>query len=129
MEKITKKNSIFYNQLWINKAIEEGNINLIPVGEHNKLEKSIGEYIELMYIKIKEEPKKVTKHNSILYSIEWIKKYKEEGLKMPKYIPNKYSIGEVLSLKYLERELLNNKLTSESALYLKNEHIKKLERK
>ena len=111
------------------KAIEEGNINLIPVGEHNKLEKSIGEYIELMYIKIKEEPKKVTKHNSILYSIEWIKKYQEEGLKMPKYIPNKYSIGEVLSLKYLERELLNNKLTSESALYLKNEHIKKLERK
>ena len=72
---------------------------------------------------------KITKKNSILYSMEWLKNYQEEGLKMPKYIPNKYSIGEVLALKYFERELLNNGTTSESVLYLKNEHIKKLERK
>ena len=27
--KITKKNSIFFNQLWINKAIEDGNSHLL----------------------------------------------------------------------------------------------------
>ena len=30
MEKLTKKNSILYNQEWINKAIEEGYIEFIP---------------------------------------------------------------------------------------------------
>ena len=127
MEKLTKGNSILYNQLWINKAIEEGNINLIPTGEHTKIDKSIGEYIELMYNQIKDEPLKVNKHNSILYTLEWIEKYKEEGLRIPKYIPNKYSIGEILSLKYFERELL--KPNPEEILYLKGEKIKKLEKK
>ena len=47
MEKITKKNSILYNQLWINKAIEEGNMDFIPV--HKLPGKSIGECIEIKY--------------------------------------------------------------------------------
>lgn len=126
MNKITKKNSILYNQLWINKAIEDNNYKFIPIEEHIKLNKSIGEYIEEKYTNYKEE-NKVTKHNSILFNQEWIKKYKEEGLRIPKYIPNKYSIGEVLSLKYFEYELL--KPNPEAILYLKNEKIKKLEKK
>ena len=126
MNKITKKNSILYNQLWINKAIEDNNYKFIPIGEHIKLDKSIGEYIEEKYNNYKEN-NKVTKHNSLLFNQEWIKKYKEEGLKFPKYIPNKYSIGEVLSLKYFEHELL--KPNPEEILYLKNEKVKKLEKK
>ena len=45
MEKITKKNSILYNQLWINKAIEEGHMDFLPI--HLLPNKSIGEEIEL----------------------------------------------------------------------------------
>ncbi len=126
MEKLTKKNSILYNQLWINKAIEEGNYDFLPYKKVDN--QSIGEYIEMKYRKIKEkESQKITKHNSLLFTLEWIAKYKEEGLKIPKYIPNKYSIGEVLSLKYFEKEII--KPNPEAILYLEGEKVKKLERK
>ena len=149
MEKITKKNSILYNQLWINKAIEEGHMDFLPV---NILpNKSIGEYIEIKYNQLEKHQKllknsadtnefiyidklynetpKVTKKNSLLFTIEWISKYKEEGLEIPKYIPSKYSLGEILELRYFERELINLKPHTEDILLLPNEKVKKLERK
>lgn len=128
MEKITKKNSILYNQLWTIKAIEEGYINLIPDKKLKNM--SIGEQIEINYKKIKiTDTPKITKKNSLLFSIEWLNKYKEEGLKLPKYIPNIYSIGEVLELRYFERGLLKEKPHTEDILLLPNEKAKKLARK
>ncbi len=126
MEKLSKKNSILYNQLWINKAIEDGNICFLP---HNKPKnKSIGEYIEEKYNESKNnENIKITTKNSILYELEWRKKYLEENLTLPRIKSNKYSFGELLALKYFEKELLRP--NTESILYLKNEHIKKLEKK
>ena len=124
MEKITKKNSIIYNQLWINKAIEDGNMSFIPIENHVKLGQSIGEYIEEKYKNYKDSPK-ITKHNSLLFEIEWIKKAKEDNLRIPKPTP-KYTRGEILELLYLEREIL--KPNPESILYLRNERIRKLEK-
>ncbi len=94
MTKITKKNSILYNQLWINKAIEDGNMSYIPIGNHVQLRQSIGEYIEEKYNNYKETPK-ITKHDSLLFEIEWIKKAKEDNLKIPKPT-SKYTRGEIL---------------------------------
>lgn len=51
-EKITKKNSIIFNQLWINKVIEEGHIELLPSKKPEN--QSIGEYLEEKYKKIEE---------------------------------------------------------------------------
>ena len=121
MTKITKKNSILYNQLWINKAIEDGNMSYIPIGNHIQLGKSIGEYIEERYKNFKESPK-ITKHNSLLFEIEWIKKAQEDNLKIPKPT-SKYTRGEILELLYFEKELL--KPNPEEILYLKGEKIKK----
>ena len=119
MKKITKKNSIIYNQLWINKAIEEGHIEFLPVVKFPN--KSIGEHIEIKYNQLYNEEftkhyhnntldyynhlisnsPKVTKKESLLFTREWILKYKEEGLKIPnRRISNNYSLGEILELLY-----------------------------
>lgn len=122
MEKITKKNSIFFNQLWINKAIEDGNYHLLI--SNKPKEYSIGEIIELRYELEDLDPKskKITEENSILYTREWINKFLEEGLR--KYIPTRrittrYSIGKILSLKYYELTVLNNSKNNQSAKVLK----------
>lgn len=109
-EKITKKNSIIFNQLWINKAIEEGNIRLLPWTKPDDL--SIGEFIEKQYENIEEtEQIKINKHNSMLFLREWKEKYIEEGLRIPsrKITTDKYSLGEILALRYFEREILLKK--------------------
>ena len=104
--KITKKNSIFFNQLWINKAIEDGNSHLLIYKKDPN--KSIGEIIEERYIEEDLEPKskKVTEHDSILFQREWIEKYREEGLPIPnRRVALKYSLGQILALKYFEIEM------------------------
>ncbi len=104
--KITKKNSIFFNQLWINKAIEDGNSHLLIYKKDPN--KSIGEIIEERYIEEDLEPKskKVTEHDSILFQREWIEKYREEGLPIPnRRVALKYSLGQILALKYFELEM------------------------
>lgn len=104
--KITKKNSIFFNQLWINKAIEDGNSHLLIYKKDPN--KSIGEIIEERYIEEDLEPKskKVTEHDSILFQREWIEKYREEGLPIPnRRVALKYSLGQILALKSFELEM------------------------
>lgn len=64
MEKLTKKNSILYNQLWINKAIEEGYLEFIPV--HKIPNKSIGEHIEIKYNQLYNEEFDKNYHNGTL---------------------------------------------------------------
>ena len=108
-EKITKKNSILFNQLWINKALEDGNSFVLISKKED--DRSIGEIIEERYIKEDLEPKskKVTEHDSILFQKEWIEKYKEEGLSIPnRRVALKYSLGQILSLKYFELEMREN---------------------
>lgn len=105
-EKITKKNSILFNQLWINKAIEDGNSFVLISKKED--DKSIGEIIEERYIEEDLEPKskKVTEHDSILFQREWIEKYREEGLPIPnRRVALKYSLGQILDLKYSEIEM------------------------
>ena len=105
-EKITKKNSVLFNQLWIKKAIEDGNsFVLISKKKDNR---SIGEIIETRYLEEDLEPKskKVTEHDSILFQREWIEKYREEGLPIPnRRVALKYSLGQILALKYFEIEM------------------------
>ena len=126
MEKITKKNSILYNQLWINKAIEEGHMDFLPIFKSNSI--SIGEYIEMKYEQYEKnippsKTTKITKHNSLLFEIEWIRKATEDNIRIPKPT-TKYRRGEILELLYFERELM--KWNSNSILHLKGEKIKKL---
>ena len=105
-EKITKKNSILFNQLWINKAIEDGNSFVLISKKED--DKSIGEIIEERYIEEDLEPKskKVTEHDSILFQREWIEKYREECLPIPnRRVALKYSLGQILALKYFEIEM------------------------
>ncbi len=105
-EKITKKNSILFNQLWINKAIEDGN-SFVLISK-KKDDRSIGEIIEARYLEEDLEPKskKVTEHDSILFQREWIEKYREEGLPIPnRRVALKYSLGQILALKYFEIEM------------------------
>lgn len=136
MTKITKKNSIIYNQLWINKAIEEGHMDFIPI--HKFPNRSIGEHIEIKYRQLENEEVnklyheslykkdfsklkrtnskevKITKKNSLLYELEWIAKYKEENIPLPSRTIQRqtsYSYGEILDLKYFERQLLKNNKT------------------
>lgn len=137
MEKLTKKNSILYNQLWINKAIEEGHMDFIPV--HKLPNKSIGECIEIKYNQlyneefyknyhngtleayehIIENSPKITKNNSILYTREWIKKALEDGEPIPnRKVCNNYSIGEIIALRYYEKEIMNGYSKSEECLKL-----------
>ena len=105
-EKITKKNSILFNQLWINKAIEDGNSFVLISKKED--DKSIGEIIEERYKEEDLEPKskKVTEHDSILFQREWIEKYRKEGLPIPnRRVALKYSLGQILALKYFEIEM------------------------
>lgn len=105
-EKITKKNSILFNQLWINKAIEDGN-SFVLISK-KKDDRSIGEIIEARYLEEDLEPKskKVIEHDSILFQREWIEKYREEGLPIPnRRVALKYSLGQILALKYFEIEM------------------------
>ena len=69
-KKITKKNSILFNQLWINKAIEDGNSFVLISKKED--DRSIGEIIEERYLEEDLEPKsrKVTEHYSLLYQRE-----------------------------------------------------------
>ena len=125
MEKITKKNSILYNQLWINKAIEEGHMDFLPIFKSNSL--SIGEYIEMKYEQYEKniqplKTTKIAKHNSLLFEIEWIRKATEDNIRIPKST-SKYKKGEILELLYFERELM--KWNSKSLCYLNGEKIKK----
>ena len=105
-EKITKKNSVLFNQLWIKKAIEDGNSFVLISKKED--DKSIGEIIEERYKEEDLEPKskKVTEHDSILFQREWIEKYREEGLPIPnRRVALKYSLGQILALKYSEIEM------------------------
>ena len=105
-EKITKKNSIIFNQLWINKAIEDGN-SFVLISKKEE-DRSIGEIIEERYLEEDLEPKsrKVTEHDSILFQREWLKKYREEGLPIPnRKVALKFSLGQILALKYFELEM------------------------
>ena len=119
MEKLTKKNSIIFNQLWINKILEDGLYHLLPYQKPNN-NLSIGEYLENKYNDNYDETQKVTKHNSLLFEREWYLKFKEEGLHIPKKNPySKYSQGEILSLKYFEIELIREYKESEKNKCLK----------
>ena len=105
-KKITKKNSILFNQLWINKAIEDGNSFVLISKKED--DRSIGEIIEERYLEEDLEPKsrKVTEHDSLLYQREWLKKYREEGLPIPnRKVAGKYSLGQILALKHFELEI------------------------
>ena len=105
---INKKNSILFNQEWINKVIEEGRMDLLP---YKKLEDgtSIGEFLEAEYRKKREYPKaKVTSKNSLLYDKEWTLKFKEEHIQILKYTSDKYSLGEHLADKYFRLQMIKN---------------------
>ncbi len=120
MEKLTKKNSIIFNQLWINKVIEEGRMNLLPSKLDNGM--SIGEYLESKYEEKENDSPKITKNNSYLFEREWKKKILKENIKAPKHKTEKYSIGELCEIKYNEIQLFkeNNK---EKCLELKQNYF------
>ena len=108
-EKITKKNSIIYNQLWINKIIEERHMELLPSHKISNL--SIGEYIEALYITKfndnNDNPIKISKSNSILLKREWQEKFREEKLSIPTVSMNsKLSLVELMEIKYKEIEVM-----------------------
>ena len=103
---INKKNSIIFNQEWINKIIEEGRMDLLP---YKKPEdgSSIGEYLETIYHKEREVKRaKVTKKNSIIYDKEWAAKFREENIYSPKYTSTSYSLGEHLEAKYFRLQMI-----------------------
>lgn len=135
MEQLTKKNSILYNQEWINKAIEEGHMDFIPV--HKFPNKSIGEHIEIKYNQlyneefdkhlhngtleeykhfINESPK-VTKRESLLFIRECIKKAREEGIPLPnRRISLHYNIGEIMELHQYQKDVINPLLEKKQKL-------------
>jgi len=98
MEKVTRKNSIYYNQEWINKLMEENKMDLLPT-QKPLYNLSIGETIAIKHAFIKDTPK-VTKKNSLLFYKQWVEKYFEEGLTIPRERPKEYSIGEYLEIAY-----------------------------
>ena len=102
---ISKNDSIMYNQLWINKALEDGNsFVLISKKKDNR---SIGEIIEVRYLEEDLEPKskKVTEHDSILFQREWIEKYRQEHLPIPnRRLSSKHSLGQTLSFIYSQKQ-------------------------
>ena len=104
-EKITKKNSILFNQLWINKAIEDGNSFVLIYNKSD--DRSIGEIIEERYLEEDLEPKskKVTEHDSILFQKEWMAKFREENLAIPnRRLSTKHSLGQTLSFIYSQKQ-------------------------
>ena len=119
-EKITKKNSILFNQLWINKAIEDGNSFVLL--DRKPGDYSIGEIIEARYENENLEPKskKVTEHDSILFQREWIEKYRQEHLPIPnRRLSSKHSLGQTLSFLYSQKEFRENFKEREKAKILK----------
>ena len=58
MQKVTKKTSILFNQLWICKAIEDGNYNFLPSRIIPGM--TIGEFIETRYELLDSNNKKTT---------------------------------------------------------------------
>ena len=117
---ISKNDSIMYNQLWINKALEDGNsFVLISKKKDNR---SIGEIIEVRYLEEDLEPKskKVTEHDSILFQKEWIEKYRQEHLPIPnRRLSSKHSLGQTLSFLYSQKEFRENFKEREKAKILK----------
>ena len=108
-EKITKKTSIIFNQLWIVKAIEDGNYCFLISKKVPGM--SIGEVIETKYEEFDAEQKtpKITKRNSLLFQNEWISKYKEENRSIPRRKRiGEYSLGEILELNYFDKTPLYN---------------------
>ena len=106
-EKITRKNSTIYNQLWINKIIEERHMELLPSRRISNL--SIGEYIESIYLARfrddNDNPIKISKGNSILFEQEWKEKFREERLSLPVVGPHsRLSLAEMMEVKYNEEE-------------------------
>ena len=71
---------------------------------------TIGEFIETRYELLDSNNKpspKITKKNSLIFQREWIEKAYEEGIPLPsRRISYNYSIGEILELKFFEREML-----------------------
>lgn len=113
--KVTRKTSILFNQLWICKAIEDGNYNFLPSKIIPGM--SIGEFIETRYESLDSDKKKspkITKKNSIIFQREWIEKAYEEGIPLPsRRISHNYSIGEILELQFFEREMLREQAERE----------------
>ena len=106
-EKITKKNSIIFNQMWINKIIEERHMELLPHRIERELEFSIGEIIEIRYLSrygdINDNPIKISKSNSILLEQEWKEKFREERISLPIVTQtSKVSLSELMEQKYSE---------------------------
>ena len=117
---ISKNDSIMYNQLWINKAIEDGNSFVLL--DRKPGDYSIGEIIEARYENENLEPKskKVTEHDSILFQREWIEKYRQEHLPIPnRRLSSKHSLGQTLSFLYSQKEFRENFKEREKAKILK----------
>ena len=126
IEEYKKKDFALYNQLMIEKAIEEGYLEFLPVKKISN--KSIGEWIELKYNQLYNEEfdryyqngwlneydrlignkPKITKKNSLLYTKEWILAAEELGIPISnRIIFNKedYSLGEMIELLYSENQI------------------------
>ena len=106
-EKITRKNSTIYNQLWINKIIEERHMELLPSRRISNL--SIGEYIEALYLaKFRDDndnPIKISKGNSILFEQEWKEVFREEKISLPAVSQSsRISLAEMMEIKYNEEQ-------------------------
>ena len=116
MEKVTKKNSIIFNQMWINKIIEERHMELLPHHIERELGFSIGEIIEMRYLEkfgdINDNPIKISKKNSILFEREWKEKFREEKISLPmRNNFSKYSLAERMEIKYNEIQVLKESQT------------------
>lgn len=123
MTKVTKETSLLYNQLWLNKAIIDGHYEFLPSIKPNIC---IGQYIEEQYeqLEIITKTHKVTKKESIIFNREWIIKAFEEGIEIPKRrVSTIHSIGEILELKYFERELNKELNDPERTLLLPGEKV------
>lgn len=122
-KKITMKNSILFNQLWIKQTIEDGNSHVLVSKKFENC--CIGEMIELRYSMENLGPggPKVTRGNSILYTREWIEKYHEEGLPLPKGRFSTQSVEKGLELQYYKMNLgkKSSKSQTEKLLVLSGE--------
>ena len=125
MEKLNKKTSIIYNQMWINKVIEEGHMDLLP--SHMISNLTIGEYIEAAYLGRYDEKVveriKITKSDSILFEQEYKELFKEKRISLPTIPANtKYSLVELMEQKYNELEEIEKRkmLKIEKCIQLDN---------
>ena len=109
MTKVTKKNSIIFNQMWVNKIIEERHMELLPSKRITNL--SIGEYLETVYLSKysdgNDNPIKISKSNSLLLEQEWRAKFSEERMSIPALPPtSKLCLVELMEQKYNEKEAM-----------------------